>query len=200
MCRGENVQCKECFRLTPRVVQLCIRGELMVTCPDTIIEGVSLEKEECRLCRYGNSKGKIIMPPSVIANANDYDRQAWRAAKEQHMPQPVRRFRRLKGRDNVGCPARKEGKEEPSSILHSFEQSQVGVQVHSLMADSHKSKGWNSLDNEVQVDNHQTRLDVPEEEVMEESAVMVNSSEQDIPFLSKGEEIIKLSHQTACEA
>ncbi|KAM0240817.1 hypothetical protein ACHAP5_007800 [Fusarium lateritium] len=176
MCRGENVQCRECFRLTPRVVQLCIRGEAMVTCPETIIEGVSLEKEECRLCR-----------------------EAWRAGKEQPMPQPFRRFRRLKYRHNVGYPAKKEGKEEPSSILPSFEQSRVDVQVHSLIADSHKSKGWNSLGNEVQVDNHQTRLDVPEEQVMEES-VLVNSSEQDIPFLSKEEEITKLSYQTACEA
>ncbi|EWZ89906.1 hypothetical protein FOPG_04929 [Fusarium oxysporum f. sp. conglutinans race 2 54008] len=46
MCRGENVQCKECCRLSSRIVELCIRGELMATCPETIIEGVSLEKEE----------------------------------------------------------------------------------------------------------------------------------------------------------
>ncbi|KAL4725233.1 hypothetical protein ACLX1H_007379 [Fusarium chlamydosporum] len=59
MCRGENVQCKECSRLSSRIVQLCIRGELMVNCPETIIEGVSLEKEECRLCRYGSAKGKL---------------------------------------------------------------------------------------------------------------------------------------------
>jgi hypothetical protein len=197
MCRGENVQCKECFRLTPRVVQLCIRGELMVTCPETIIEGVSLEKEECRLCRYGNSKGIIIMPPSVFANANEYDREAWRADKEQPMPQPVRRFRRLKYRDNSKSPARKE--EESSSILPSFKNSQVDVQVHSLPADSHKSKEWNSLDNEAQLDNHQTRLDFPEEQIMEKS-VMVKPSEQDALFFSKEEETIKLSYQTACEA
>jgi hypothetical protein len=171
----------------------------MVTCPETIIEGVSLEKEECRLCRYGNSKGKIIMPPSVFANANDCDREAWRADKEQPMPQPVRRFRRLKYRDNINSSERKDGKDEESSIFTPFEKSQVDVQVHSRMTDSHKSKEWPSLGNEVHVDNHQTRLDFPEEQIMEES-VLVKLSEHGIPFFSKGDETIKLPyHQTACE-
>lgn len=171
----------------------------MVTCPETIIEGVSLEKEECRLCRYGNSKGKIIMPPSVFANTNDYDREAWRADKEQPMPQPVHRFRRLKYQDDGNPSESKDDKDEESSIFTPFEKSQVDVQVHSLITDSQKSKEWPSLDNEVYVDNHQTRLDFPEEQIMEES-VLVSPSEQDIPFFSKGEEIIKLSyHTTACE-
>lgn len=100
MCRGENVQCKECSRLSSRIVQLCIRGELMVNCPETIIEGVSLEKEECRLCRYGSAKGKIIMPSSVLVNANNYDREAWRTAKEQPRQGPVRRPQSLKTRDD----------------------------------------------------------------------------------------------------
>ncbi|TXC01813.1 hypothetical protein FocTR4_00008606 [Fusarium oxysporum f. sp. cubense] len=52
MCRGENVQCKECCRLSSRIVELCIRGELMATCPETIIEGVSLEKESRRLSKH----------------------------------------------------------------------------------------------------------------------------------------------------
>ncbi|KAF4967145.1 hypothetical protein FSARC_5265 [Fusarium sarcochroum] len=102
MCRGENVQCKECSRLSTRIVQLCIRGELMSTCPETIIEGVSLVKEECRLCRYGSAKGKIIMPPSTLAHANNYDREAWRASKEQPMPQPVPKRRRLKPQNDTG--------------------------------------------------------------------------------------------------
>ncbi|KAH7262172.1 hypothetical protein BKA59DRAFT_505208 [Fusarium tricinctum] len=166
MCRGENVQCKECFRLTPRVVQLCIRGELMVTCPETIIEGVSLEKEECRLCRYGNSKGKL----GGLTKSNPCHSQS-----------------------------RKDGKDEESSIFTPFEKSQVDVQVHSRMTDSHKSKEWPSLGNEVHVDNHQTRLDFPEEQIMEES-VLVKLSEHGIPFFSKGDETIKLPyHQTACE-
>ncbi|KAL6921848.1 hypothetical protein ACHAPO_002608 [Fusarium lateritium] len=65
MCRGENVQCKECSRLSTRIVQLCIRGELMVNCPEIIIEGVSLEKEQCRLCRYGNAKGSLGGLPKI---------------------------------------------------------------------------------------------------------------------------------------
>ncbi|KAF5658812.1 hypothetical protein FHETE_9709 [Fusarium heterosporum] len=112
MCRGENVQCKECYRLSTRIVELCIRGELMGTCPETIIEGVSLEKEECRLCRYSNAKGNIIMAPSVLRNANEYDRKAWRAAKEQPMPRTVPRTRRLKPRHDVNAAASKEAEEE----------------------------------------------------------------------------------------
>ncbi|KAM0341410.1 hypothetical protein ACHAPU_010054, partial [Fusarium lateritium] len=112
MCRGENVQCKECYRLSTRIVELCIRGELMATCPETIIEGVSLEKEECRLCRYSNAKGKIIMAPSVLQNANDYDRQAWRAGKEQPMPQPVPGPWRVKPRRGANANTSKEAEEE----------------------------------------------------------------------------------------
>lgn len=96
MCRGENVQCKECCRLSSRIVELCIRGELMATCPETIIEGVSLEKEVCRLCRYGNIKGKVVIPPSVLALSNEHDRNTWRASKAQPIPRPVYRPRRLK--------------------------------------------------------------------------------------------------------
>ncbi|EGU83392.1 hypothetical protein FOQG_06524 [Fusarium oxysporum f. sp. raphani 54005] len=61
MCRGENVQCKECCRLSSRIVELCIRGELMATCPETIIEGVSLEKE----CSHSlmNTTGTLGGPP-----------------------------------------------------------------------------------------------------------------------------------------
>jgi hypothetical protein len=117
MCRGENVQCKECSRLSTRIVQLCIRGELMVNCPEIIVEGVSLEKEQCRLCRYGNGKGKIIMPPSVLANANNYDRKSWRASKEQPMPGsgPVRWSQGLKPRESSRNCSSSDGESEASS-------------------------------------------------------------------------------------
>ncbi|UZP35907.1 hypothetical protein NXS19_003723 [Fusarium pseudograminearum] len=59
MCRGENVQCKECSQLSSRIVQICIRGEMMVNCPEIVIEGVNPEKEECHLCRCGGGKGKF---------------------------------------------------------------------------------------------------------------------------------------------
>jgi hypothetical protein len=58
---------------------------------------------------------------------------------------------------------------------------------------------WNSLDNQVQADNHQTRLNFPKEQIMEKS-VMVKSSEQGALSFSKEEETMKLSYQTTCEA
>ncbi|GKU01609.1 hypothetical protein FLAG1_03764 [Fusarium langsethiae] len=125
MCRGESVQCKECSRLSTHIVQLCIRGELMVNCPEVIIEGVSLEKEECRLCRYGSAKGKTIMPSSVLANANNYDRKAWRASKEQPVPRPVRRPQGLKSRDSSGSCLGNDNESEKSSCPPSPEEPQL---------------------------------------------------------------------------
>lgn len=78
--------------MSTRIVQLCIRGELMVNCPEIIIEGVNPEKEECRLCRYGSAKGTVTMPLSMLANTDNYDREVWRASKEQPMPKPIRRL------------------------------------------------------------------------------------------------------------
>ncbi|EMT63573.1 hypothetical protein FOC4_g10013807 [Fusarium odoratissimum] len=115
MCRGENVQCKECCRLSSRIVELCIRGELMATCPETIIEGVSLEKEVCRLCRYGNIKGKVVIPPSVLALSNEHYRNTWRASKAQPIPQPVYRPRRLKHQSDPSSCCSSESKGDLST-------------------------------------------------------------------------------------
>jgi hypothetical protein len=129
MCRGENVQCKECSRLSTRIVQLCIRGELMVNCPEIIIEGVSLEKEECRLCRYGSARGKIIMPSSVLVNANNHDREAWRASKEQPMPRTVRRPQSLKSRDSSASYSSNDTGSKASSRPPSPDESQLRCDV-----------------------------------------------------------------------
>ncbi|KAJ4265487.1 hypothetical protein NW762_004775 [Fusarium torreyae] len=113
MCRGENVQCKECSRLSTRIVQLCIRGELMSTCPEIVIEGVSLEKEECRLCRYGNAK-------------------AWRASKEQPMPQPIPKRCRLKPQNYPGSHSGE--RSHSTEIKYSGEES--GNDISSWLASS----------------------------------------------------------------
>ena len=42
------------------------------------------------------------MPPSAIAHANNYDREAWRASKEQPIPQPIPKRRRLNPQDDPG--------------------------------------------------------------------------------------------------
>lgn len=88
MCRGDNVQCKECSRVRKRLVEVCIRGE-QGYCSEIIFEGVSLEREECLLCRYGNANGRVIMPSSIFVIANNYDKEAWRASKERLLPRPV---------------------------------------------------------------------------------------------------------------
>jgi hypothetical protein len=87
----------------------------MATCPETVIEGVSLEKEVCRLCRYGNIKGNVVIPPSVLARSNEYDRNAWRASKAQPIPQPAYRSRRLKYQNDASSYCSRERKGDLSS-------------------------------------------------------------------------------------
>ncbi|CAF3566048.1 unnamed protein product [Fusarium graminearum] len=133
MCRGENVQCKECSRMSTRIVQLCIRGELMVNCPEIIIEGVNPEKEECRLCRYGSAKGTVTMPLSMLANTDNYDREVWRASKEQPMPKPIRRLQALKPQESSDSYSSSKNESESSSRPPSPEEHQLHRSVSTTL-------------------------------------------------------------------
>ncbi|EKJ75268.1 hypothetical protein FPSE_04525 [Fusarium pseudograminearum CS3096] len=150
MCRGENVQCKECSQLSSRIVQICIRGEMMVNCPEIVIEGVNPEKEECHLCRCGGGKGTITMPSSILANANNYDREVWRASKEQIMPKPIRRLQALKPQENSGrCSSDKN--ESKSSFWPPYPEEHQLHRSVSTALQSDPNQGMDFLDDTTQL-------------------------------------------------
>ncbi|KAF4972759.1 hypothetical protein FZEAL_9541 [Fusarium zealandicum] len=97
MCRGATLRCGRCGNSTRVVDEPCIRAEVMFQCPEIFYEGVQ-NGDDCRMCRNALAKGKIIMPPSVLALADNYDRDTRGNDQRRFIPRRRDGSQRLKRR------------------------------------------------------------------------------------------------------